>query len=199
MIRKTSFRASLLCLLMLAAAGAPAQSAKIQINLDHLAKHAVESVNITLDKQLLEFAAKLFPDNDPEAARIKKLIRGLQGVYVRSFEFDKEGAYSLADLDGLRNQLSAPGWKRIVEVRNKRDGESVDVCLRLEGESILGLVVIAAEPKELTVVNIAGPMALEELRMLEGHLGIPKLPRLDQKRGSEQKPKVEIEKPKKDD
>ena len=34
------------------------QSAKLPLNLDHLAKNAVESVNVTLDASLLRLAAK---------------------------------------------------------------------------------------------------------------------------------------------
>ena len=45
----------------------------------------------------------------------------------------------------------------------------------LEGEKIGGLVVLSAEPKELTVVNIVGPVDLDKLAALEGQFGIPDL------------------------
>jgi hypothetical protein len=35
--------------------------------------------------------------------------------------------------------------------------------------------VLSAEPKELTIVNIVGPVDLQKLAKLEGNLGIPDL------------------------
>jgi len=46
--------------------------------------------------------------------------------------------------------------------------------------------VLAAEDKELTVVNIVGNIDLEKLARLEGHLGIP-----DLEIGPSKKPKDE--------
>lgn len=201
MNRQTIVRIGILWAAALWAVPAFAQSAKLQFNLDHLAKNAVQSVNVTLDRSLIEFAAKLFSDKDPEQARIKKLILGLEGVYVRSFEFDKEGAYSLAEVEALRRQLNTSAWKNIVQVRNKKEAEYVEVYLRQEGDKILGLAVIAAEPKELTVVNIAGAIDLEQLRELEGHLGIPRIGGLGGKKKTDgpRKPKVEVEQPREKD
>jgi hypothetical protein len=45
----------------------------------------------------------------------------------------------------------------------------------MSGTDVLGLAVLSAEPKELTVVNIVGPVDLEKLAKLEGNLGIPDL------------------------
>jgi hypothetical protein len=44
-----------------------------------------------------------------------------------------------------------------------------------DGSSIGGLAVLAADPTELTVVNLIGPVDLEKLRALEGSFGIPEL------------------------
>jgi hypothetical protein len=38
-----------------------------------------------------------------------------------------------------------------------------------------GLAIISAEPRQLTLVNIIGPIDLEKLSQLQGQLGIPKL------------------------
>ena len=35
--------------------------------------------------------------------------------------------------------------------------------------------MIAAEPKELTIVHIDGPINPEDLSELQGHMGIPKM------------------------
>jgi hypothetical protein len=41
-----------------------------------------------------------------------------------------------------------------------------------------GMVVLAAEPKELTIVQIDGPIRPEDLASLSGKAGLPRLGRL---------------------
>jgi Domain of unknown function (DUF4252) len=158
---------------------------KFPVNLDRLAERAKESVNVTLDSSMLQFASG-FLSNDPDEKQVKKLVSKLKSVYVRSFEFDKEGQYSMSDVEAIRSQLQAPGWSRIVSVRSTK-GENSEVYLKKTGDAITGLIVIDAEPKELTVVHINGPIRPEELSELGGHIGIPKLG----KSGSEKRSKEE--------
>jgi hypothetical protein len=105
----------------------------------------------------------------------KNLLSGLKGIYVRSFEFAAPGEYSEADVESLRSQLQAPTWSKMVSVRSKNDGENVDVFFKMEKDKIAGLVVIAAEPMELTFVNIVGPIDLDQLSRLGGQFGIAKI------------------------
>jgi Domain of unknown function (DUF4252) len=142
-------------------------------NLDSLARKAKESVDVTLDASMLQLASGFLSSEDPDEARVKKLVSKLKGVYVRSFEFDKEGQYSMSDVDAVRAQVRGSGWSRIVGVKSM-NGENSEVYLKKDGGQLLGIVVIAAEPKELTVVDIDGPISPEELSELGGHLGIPK-------------------------
>ncbi len=150
--------------------------ARLEIKgLDKLADKADEVVDVTLDARMLQFASKFIEKGDPEEAAIKDLLKNLKGVYVKSFTFDKEGKYSSADVEAIRAQLRAPDWSRIVGVRSKREHENAEIYLMGEENNIKGLAIIAAEPKELTVVNIVGPIDLDKLSRLEGHLGMPKL------------------------
>jgi hypothetical protein len=153
-----------------------AQDARLDIgNLDKLAAKASEVVEVALDEKLLQIAAKFLNSNNPEEAKVKELVSGLKGVYVRVFEFDQPGEYALSDVDAIRSQLQPPGWTKIVGVRSKRDGHNVDVHIKYQGNNILGLTILAAEPKELTIVNIVGPIDLDKLSQLEGQFGIPRL------------------------
>jgi len=79
-----------------------------------LAQKATESVTITLDAALLAMAGRFLDGNDPQDAATKEILKGLQGIYVRSYTFDRDSAYHQADIDAVRNQLSAPGWSRLV-------------------------------------------------------------------------------------
>ncbi len=157
---------------LLACLPAVGQNARIQFqHLDKLAAKASEVVNVTLDGNTLRMATQLMGKN-PEA---KEAIRNLQGVYVKAFEFDKAGEYTAADVEAIRAQLQPPAWSRIVQVQSKKDGD-VDVYVLGDGKGgNLGLTVVAAEPKELVVVNIVGSIDLDKLSSLEGQLGIPKL------------------------
>jgi hypothetical protein len=160
-------------LLALVSMAALAQDVKFPVNLDRLAQRATESVDVTLDSSMLRLASGFLSKDDPDEVRVKKLVAKLKGVYVRSFEFDKEGEYSTADVEAVRSQLKSPTWSRIVGVKSVK-GENAEIYLRKEGDQIGGLFVIDAEPKELTVVHLDGPIDPEELSQLGGHMGIPK-------------------------
>jgi hypothetical protein len=176
LLSQTSMKlASLAVLVMLgAAAGAMAQDGRIQTSqLDALAAKASQTVDVNLDERLMQLGAKFLSDKDDEV-KIKGLINGLKGIYVKSFEFETEGQYSEADLEGIRSQLRNSAWTKIVNVKNKKEG-SVEVYLMQIGSQISGLAVLATEPKEVTVVNIVGPVDLDKLSELEGNFGVPEL------------------------
>jgi hypothetical protein len=179
-----NIRTPLMVVLLIIATGfvARAQDARIQTSsLDHLAPAASTTVDVNIDERLIRIAAKAFTDQDADQREIKKLVAGIKGIYVKSFEFDSQGQYSAADVESIRTQLRAPGWSRLVNVKSKREG-NIEVYLLLNGDQIGGLAVLSTDDKELTVVNIVGPVDLEKLAKLEGQLGVPEL-------GIEAKPK----------
>ena len=140
-----------------------------------LAAKASESVNVTLDSTLLGLGCRFLDPKDPEQANVRKLCTGLSGIYVRSYKFDNDFAYPKADVDGVRRQLSGPGWSRIVEAISKKEQTNVDVYILVDKEKAMGLGIIASEPRAFTIVNIVGNIDLEQLHSLEGKLGIPNL------------------------
>jgi hypothetical protein len=160
-------------LFLLLATLLPAQ--QFQIDLDHLAAKASETIDLSLNGSTLQFAAKFLDSKDPDQAKVRKLIAGLEGIYVKSFEFQKAGEWSPADLDAIRKQLKAPEWSRIVGVKSTTDGETAEIYLRNQDGKLTGVAILVADPKELTVVNIAGPVDLDSLAELGGHFHIPKV------------------------
>ena len=162
----------LFVLAVVCAISASAQNALLQIKqLDKLADKASNVVEVNLDKKLLQLAAKFLDPKNPTEAKVKELVNGLEGVYVRVFEFDQPGEYAASEVESLRSQFQ--GWTKIVGVRSRKQGENVDVHIKYNGESILGLAIIAADPKTLTFVHLIGPVDLEKLSQLEGQFGIP--------------------------
>jgi hypothetical protein len=164
-----------LVVLGLSAGPAAAQEIKIPIDIDKLAAKAIDTVNVTVDGALLQLASKFLSADDPDQKAAKALISKLKGIYVRNLVFANPGEYADADLDGLRRQLKSPAWTPMANVRSTSSGENVDVFIRMEKDQIAGLVVIAAQPKNLTIVNIVGTIDLDQLASLGGHFGIPKI------------------------
>ena len=160
---------------LVSATAVRAQEITIPRNIESLADRAVETVNVTVDRALLQLAGKFLMDSDPEQRLARNIISNLKRIHVRSFEFARPGEYSENDLESLRSQVKAPVWTRMAAVRSKRAGEDVDVFLRTNQDRIDGVVVLAAQPTRLTFVNIDGPIDLDSLARLGGQFGIPKL------------------------
>jgi len=168
-----------------------AQEIKMPVSLDKLAAKASEVVDVSLDGALLQLASRFLSDRDPDEANVKRLVAGLKGVYVKSFEFEDRDQYKDSDVEELRTQLKAPGWARIVSSRSKRNGDNADVYLKTGAGQISGLAVIVTDPKELTIINIVGAIHPEDIRDLGGHFGIPKLDIRNDKNDKKDKDKKE--------
>jgi hypothetical protein len=140
-----------------------------------LADKATESVVITMDPSMLGMASRFMDAGNAEDAAAIAVIKGLHGIYVRSFSFDRDDVYQPADVEAIRKQLADPGWKRVVETHSKKTHADVDIYLMTDGDKVRGLALIASEPRVLTIVNIVGAIDLDKLRKLEGQFGVPKL------------------------
>src|ERR1041384_7091321 len=125
-VMKPLFRTSLLVLSLLIALPfvVHAQDPRLQLNgIDHLAAKAHQTVHVTVDERLMKLATKIFDDKDVDEQKVKKVVEGLKGIYVKSFEFDNAGDYSPADLETIRTQLRGPNWTRMVNVTSKKEGD----------------------------------------------------------------------------
>jgi Zn-dependent alcohol dehydrogenase len=160
-----------------AAVPAAGQTALLQLgNLDKLAANAAQVVDVTVDEQLLQLASKfLSTRRSADEREIKELVKDLKGVYVKRFEFDRDNQYSTADVEPVLRQLRGAGWSRIVGVTSTREVKNIEVFMMTEGALIKGIAVVAAQPRELTVVNVVGPIDVDRLSRLEGQFGIPQL------------------------
>lgn len=142
-----------------------------------LAPKAAETVEVNLDENMLRMAGRFMggKGNGNEEA-VKGLLKNLRGVYVRVYRFHAPGEYSLSDVEKFRSQYNGGGWNKIVDARStKPGGDNTGVYMKTDGDVIQGLVVIAAQPKELAVVNIIGSIRPEQLQELGGKFGIPEI------------------------
>ncbi len=140
-----------------------------------LAARASNVTEVTLGKNMLEFAAKFMNGKDQDEAATRRLIEGLEGIYVRSYEFDKEGEFSMEQIEQLRKYFETSDWSPIVRERERKTGETTDVMVKLVNGETRGMFVLTVEPKELTIVLILGPIHMEDLGKLSGIGGLGSL------------------------
>ena len=166
-------------------AQSPAQLLQLRITgLDGLASKAKESADITLDSNLLQMAGGFLAGagkdskDGKDAETLKQLLAGLKAITVKSFKFGETGQYRMEDLEPIRAQLRTPGWSKIISSQSKE--ETSEIYMRTDQGKVAGFAIIAAEPKELTVVAIEGTINLNDLAKLKA-LGVPSIPVPDKK------------------
>ena len=151
----------MLLLAVLTVALAPAWGQKLDLRFDGLAAKAKETAEVDLDGPALTAALKSFAPK-----KVADAGAGLTGLFVRNYEFATAGAYAQSDLAALRKQVSAgSGWSRIINV--KEQDETTEVYLYGASEKPSGLLIISAEAKELTVVNLLGSVQVAQLAQLQ--------------------------------
>jgi|ERR1035441_9662354 hypothetical protein len=140
-----------------------------------LAARASDVTEVTLGKNMLAFAAKFMNGKDKDEAATRHLIEGLEGIYVREYEFDKEGEFSMDDVEKLRKYFETSEWSPIVRERERKNRETTDVMVKLVNGETHGMFILEVEPKELTIVLILGPIHMEDLGKLKGIGGLSSL------------------------
>lgn len=159
------------------AQGAQTAAGRLRLeSLERLAPKAAEAVNIEIDGILIKFAGSILSDEDADERAVKELVTGLRGVYVKSYEFKAAGEFAEADVAAVREQLRAPGWTRVMDVKSKGlDFGDAEVYLATAGGHVEGFALLVVEPRELTVVNIVGSLDLDKIRRLGRNLNLPRV------------------------
>ena len=159
------------------AQGGQASGGRLRLEaLDKLAPKAAETVNIEIDGFLIKFAGSLLSNEDADERAVKELVEGLRGVYVKSYEFKSEGQFSEADLSSVRQQLAAPGWTRLLDVKSRGlDFGDAELYVASAGGRVEGLALLVVEPKEVTVINIVGAVDVDKLKKLGETLNLPRV------------------------
>ena len=139
-----------------------------------LSGKATDAVNITLSPWMLQIAGALIDDKDADAAATKKMLLGIKSIEVHSYQFATDFAYSAADIDALRGQLNGPGWSSLMQVHNRDSREDVGMYVLTDGKQTQGFVLVASEPREVTIIHIVGSIAMQDLPRLQSQLHLPK-------------------------
>ena len=96
-----------------------------------LAARASEATEITLDKKMLSLASRVMDGNDTYDDATRKLIENLDGIYIRNYEFDKEGLFTAEQVEQLRKNYETGEWSSLVRNRDRKTGESSDIMVKL--------------------------------------------------------------------
>ena len=115
-----------LLVLMLVAVTASAQQIDLK-SLDKVAAKAKNKTDINMDEAMVKSAAGFLDQNKGDEALAKKTVEGLKGLYLRVYEFDRKGAYTLDDLKPVLDQLKAPDWTAFLQ--SKEDGEQTEIWM----------------------------------------------------------------------
>jgi hypothetical protein len=153
-----------------AAGQSPSQPFPVTLE-KQLADRASNYTEVSLDRKMLDFASRFM--NDKDDADGKRIVAKLNGVYVRSYEFDKPGQYTAANLDAVRKQFDTPEWSVLVKTRSRGGSDDADIYMKLVNGEVQGMFILDAESKDLNFVYISGPIRPEDLKDLSGNFGIP--------------------------
>ncbi|MBC7186495.1 MAG: DUF4252 domain-containing protein [Calditrichaeota bacterium] len=132
-----------------------------------------EIVEVYIRGPLLRLVAKAAGEEDEALARtLSKLLL----VRVNTFGTDSVTALALQpQIAKIEQELAKKRWEKVVRAKDRR-GETAHVYLKMEGEKILGLLVMAVEPGgEAAFVNIVGEIDMEAIGKLGKKLDIPAL------------------------
>lgn len=147
-----------------------------QIDLKHLQaleNKAEQVVSVNLEGQNLDEGSKLLAIRNGVSKSVKELVKGLKGVYLRRFWFGGKKSYEEADVEPIKKELRRPGWAPMIDVQLRNKNEAVSFYSYTVNDRLAGVAVLSADPKEVTLINIVGPVDLEALSELGRQMGLP--------------------------
>lgn len=138
-------------------------------------------VEVNVTSSLIGLATKFIEKDQPDVAQV---LRGLQLVHVNVIGLDDQNRADIEErMQGVRKDLEAKGWERIVTVQEK--GQDVGVYLKTQNkDTVQGIVVVVLDGKNQAVfINVVGDIKPEQLSMLGEKLHIDPLKHISEKLG----------------
>ncbi len=129
---------------------------------------AKDSTSIDLGQDTLKLMMGFASDSNGELQRLAKTIELIQ---VRTFAFEKDNMYNMADMEALRQKVKASDF--VPFLSHKEKGGFTEILMRKGPKGLRGFVVLTAEAREITIINITGDLDLNTLSKLGGKFGIP--------------------------
>jgi len=159
--------------------------------IETLAAHATFATNFTFDKTMLDAMSQTLPDDE------RRIVAQLRSISVHNFRFSGPGMYDPAALDTVRAQYAQEGWNHLVTKQAHPqpatatagqpypdagapasvplpDPLRTDLYVRMAHANVEGIVVLAANQRNVTLVTVDGTISPLDLLHLRGHFGIPR-------------------------
>jgi hypothetical protein len=89
------------------------------------------------------------------------LAHKMKFMVIHSYIYDKPGMYNMDDVEVYRRKLNDGTWSCSIHVRNK-DG-ATDICTRTAPGNGSEMVIISAEPKQLSFIHMSGNVSLSDM------------------------------------
>lgn len=118
-------------------------------------------VNISIGGALLNFVGAMAKNEDPQAAAI---FSKLKGVRVRVYATDGDAAAAMDQVGSVKQSLTDSQWSPVVQVNE--EGEQVQIFMKLNGEVMDGLTLMAVDNEEAVFINVIGQIDPNELAEL---------------------------------
>src|SRR5215471_17928256 len=148
---------------MLIAASASAQQLDLKL-LDQYADKAKSKTEINMDESMLKAASTSLNDKKKDEKIARQSVEGLKGFFLRVYEFENTFELKPEELKPLFDQLKEPNWKPVL--RNKENKEQTEIWMHYTNGVADGMVLVSAEPHELTVINGVGVTNMSDLTAL---------------------------------
>lgn len=145
-------------------------------------KDAEESVEVYVRGPLLKLVASATRNEDPA---LSDLLAKLLLVRVNTFTLDEKSAEELKPkVARIESSLGAKNWEKVARVKERTD--LTNVYMKMEGERIVGLVVMVVESSgtsnEAVFVNIVGEIDMDAIGKLGRKFDIPTLETWDEEK-----------------
>ncbi|HKX56533.1 MAG TPA: DUF4252 domain-containing protein [Xanthomonadales bacterium] len=132
-------------------------------------------VMINLGGSILKFVGGMSKD-DPEAS---ELLSKLKGVRINVYSVDGNPDAALEKVSQVKSMLAGSQWEPIVQVNE--EGEQAQIFIKLTGDTMEGLTVMAVDDSEAVFINIIGQLDPAQLSQvmdnfdidIDDHLEVP--------------------------
>lgn len=98
------------------------------------------------------------------------LARKMKFMVIHTYEYPKAGMYRDEDVEVYRRKLQNGNWSCSVHVKDKSG--TTDICSRTAADHEgTEMVILTAEPKELTFIHMSGDMSFSDLSKMGSSMG----------------------------
>lgn len=126
---------------------------------EKFAQGASDVTEINLDPK----AMRMVPNNGKDAPLAQKM----RYMVIHTYKYDKPGMYKPEDVEVYRKKLEDGSWSCSIHVKEKSG--TTDICSReTAGKETSEMVILTAEPTELTFIHMNGNMSLDDLSKMGG-------------------------------